>query len=101
MPPPPRKTDAPLSSWQKFLKRTGAVLSENGVELAPGNRDVRLLAVFCSLLYNHFRGWHEYGLGELSDELLLKLARSYHEKGGRAALSDYNALVAWIAEASA
>jgi nicotinamidase/pyrazinamidase len=79
---PPLPPSRPLNYWQLFMKRTGKVLSEAGVEIQPGNRDVRLLAVFCSVLrraaylhlsYNHLNG--EF-LG-LTDEKIVALARTW------------------------
>lgn len=71
----------PLTEWQKFMKRVGSLLVANGVELHPGNRDVRLLAVFCSNI-RYKRGMFERE--DLDDALILALARSWTEQGGRA-----------------
>ncbi len=82
-PPPPFKMEPvqPLTEWQKFMKRVGSLLVANGVELHPGNRDVRLLAVFCSNI-RYERGMFERE--DLDNALILALARSWTEQGGRA-----------------
>lgn len=77
----------PLTHWQKFLKRVGGLLSENGVELLPGNRDVRLLAIFCSKI--------RYAVGEdADDKIILKLARAWDTPEGRVAREDYHSMYA-------
>ena len=59
----------PLNQWQKFMKRVGGVLGAAGVELIPGNKDVRCLASFCSLLYPS-----EYN-PKFTDDVILRMAR--------------------------
>lgn len=59
----------PLSQWQKFMKRVGGVLGACGVELIPGNKDVRCLASFCSALYGS--EWNH----RLDDDVILRMAK--------------------------
>jgi hypothetical protein len=87
---PPR----PLSWWQQMLKDTGKILSDAGVELLPGNRDVRLLAVFCHFLRNVAR---DRGCIPLTQEQILGLARNWHENGGRAGVDTPQKRQAWFA----
>lgn len=91
---PPR----PLSWWQQMLKDTGKILSDAGVELLPGNRDVRLLAVFCHFLRNVAR---DRGCIPLTQEQILGLARNWHENGGRAGVDTPQKRQAWFARALA
>lgn len=81
LPPlPPRR---PLSDWQLFMKRTAKILSDTGVEIQPGNRSVKLLAVFCSVARRAAYlqipagyGWNGETPG-LTDEKIVALARTW------------------------
>lgn len=85
----------PLSWWQEMLRNTGRLLTDNEVELHPGvTDDVRLLSVFCSFVRK--ATLDVMGDFPLSDEHTLALARSWHAAGGRAGLSDPEAIPRWF-----
>jgi nicotinamidase/pyrazinamidase len=97
---PPLTPSRPLTDWQLFMKRVGKVLSDAGVEIQPGNRDVKLLAVFCSevkraawLQLGHPRGWYPE-LTPIADEKILALARTWP---GRYGLDDEKKNQWWAA----
>jgi hypothetical protein len=62
--------DRPLSHWQLLMKRVGGILSANSLELIPGNRDIRILAVFCKFLLE--ANWFSY---IIPDERILSAAQ--------------------------
>lgn len=89
----PKPSTRPLTAWQQLMKRVGSLLETNGVELHPGVKDVRLLAVFCSIINV---GYYLHG-SDLQDENILALARSWHENGGRAGVDTWENKRAWFA----
>ncbi len=101
--PPPTVRSSPkqpLTEWQSYMKKTGELLSKNGVELHPGSKDVRVLAVFCSImrasLWN-ITDWKSWGTRRaLTDDEILGLARSWHAAGGRAELENAEKQRVWF-----
>jgi hypothetical protein len=87
----------PLSWWQEFLQHTGRLLTNNSVQLHPGaaaaSEDIRLLAVFCSVVYRT-------APEKPADWQILNLAATWHEFGGRAGLETEAARAAWYAAAA-
>lgn len=70
----------PLSEWQKFMKRTGTLLSAEGIHLVPGAADdVRALARFCSETWSAVNFASAGGRWSTTpDGLLVELAKSWN-----------------------
>jgi hypothetical protein len=88
----PKPSTRPLSWWQQMMKDTGKILSDAGVELLPGNRDVRLLAVFCHFLRKVAR---DRGCIPHTQDQILGLARQWRLVGGRQFLATEGQRQAW------
>ena len=88
LPPMPALPPArPLSDWQLMMKRVGQILTAADFEFQPGNKDVRLLAVFCSELLNMSVSYTK--VASYPDGNILKAAEFFRESGGRPAMDDW------------